>query len=64
MKEVADLIFMSESNFCKFLKKATNITFSDYLNELRVNATCKLLLCSDDNIKISHLTVDLNPKLF
>jgi AraC-like DNA-binding protein len=51
LKEVADLIFMSESNFCKFFKKATNITFSDYLNELRINATCKLLLCSDENIK-------------
>jgi AraC-like DNA-binding protein len=51
LKEVADLIYMTESNFCKFFKKSTSITFSNYLNELRINAVCKLLLYSDDNIK-------------
>jgi AraC-like DNA-binding protein len=51
LKEVADLIYMTESNFCKFFKKSTSITFSNYLNELRINAVCKLLSYSDDNIK-------------
>lgn len=51
LKDVADLIFMTESNFCKFFKKTTSITFSNYLNELRINAVCKLLLYSDENIK-------------
>lgn len=55
LKEVAQLVFMSESNFCKFFKKATNTTFSDYLNDLRINAACHLLLSSEDNVsKIAH----------
>jgi AraC-like DNA-binding protein len=51
LKKVADLIFMSESNFCKFFKKATSITFSNYINDLRINAVCNFLLNSDENIK-------------
>jgi AraC-like DNA-binding protein/quercetin dioxygenase-like cupin family protein len=55
LKQVADLVFMSESNFCKFFKKATNTTFSDYLNDLRINEACHLLLSSEENIsKIAH----------
>jgi AraC-like DNA-binding protein/mannose-6-phosphate isomerase-like protein (cupin superfamily) len=50
LKEVADLIYMTESNFCKFFKKTTTITFSNYLNDLRINAVCKLLLVSEENI--------------
>ncbi|MFN7489297.1 MAG: AraC family transcriptional regulator [Chryseotalea sp.] len=51
LKEVADLLHMTESNFCKFFKKSTGITFSNYIHELRINAACKLLLHSDNNIK-------------
>ena len=55
LKQVSDLVFMSESNFCKFFKKATNTTFSDYLNDLRINEACHLLLYSEENIsKIAH----------
>lgn len=50
LKQVADLVFMSESNFCKFFKKATGTTFSDYVNNLRINEACHLLLYSDDTI--------------
>jgi AraC-like DNA-binding protein len=51
LKEIADLVYMSESNFCKFFKKSTGNTFSDYLNELRINEVCKLLIHSDETIK-------------
>jgi AraC-like DNA-binding protein len=55
LKQVADLVYMSESNFCKFFKKATSTTFSDYLNDLRINEACHLLLSTEDNIsKIAH----------
>jgi AraC-like DNA-binding protein len=55
LKRVADLVFMSESNFCKFFKKATGTTFSDYLNDLRITEACHLLLSSEDNVsKIAH----------
>ena len=44
LKEVADLIFLTESNFCKFFKKATGKTYSDYLNELRINEACRFAM--------------------
>ena len=50
---VADLVYMTESNFCKFFKKATGKTFSDYVNEMRIQAACQLL--RDSKIKISTL---------
>jgi AraC-like DNA-binding protein len=50
LKQVADLVFMSESNFCKFFKKATGTTFSDYLNDLRINEACHLLLSTEDTV--------------
>jgi AraC-like DNA-binding protein len=50
LKQVANLVFMTQSNFCKFFKKATGSTFSDYLNELRINEACHLLIYSEDNI--------------
>lgn len=53
LKQVADLIYMSESNFCKFFKKATGTTFSDYVNDLRVTEACHMLLSTDKTI--SHI---------
>lgn len=43
IKQVANLIHVTESNFCKFFKKTTGITFSDYVNEIRINEACRLL---------------------
>ena len=50
LKQVADLIFLTESNFCKFFKKATGKTFSDYVNEIRINEACRLLIQSEKTI--------------
>lgn len=50
LKQVADLIYLTESNFCKFFKKATGKTYSDYLNEIRINETCRLLMQSEKAI--------------
>ena len=50
LKEVADLVYLTESNFCKFFKKATGKTYSDYLNELRINEACRLLVQSEKSI--------------
>lgn len=50
LKEVADIVHMSESNFCKFFRKSTSTTFSDYLNDLRITEACHLLLYTDDPI--------------
>jgi AraC-like DNA-binding protein len=52
LKEVADLIYLTESNFCKFFKKATGKTYSDYLNEIRINEASRLLIQSDKTISL------------
>ncbi len=50
LQQVSELVFMTESNFCKFFKKATSTTFSDYVNNLRINEACHLLIYTEDNI--------------
>lgn len=43
LQQLADLIHVTESNFCKFFKKTTGKTYTDYLNEIRINEACRLL---------------------
>jgi AraC-like DNA-binding protein len=50
LKEVADLIHLTESNFCKFFKKSTGKTYSDYINEIRINEASRLLVQTEQNI--------------
>jgi AraC-like DNA-binding protein len=50
LKQVANQIYLTESNFCKFFKKATGKTYSDYLNEIRINESARLLLQTDKTI--------------
>jgi AraC-like DNA-binding protein len=52
LKQVADLIHLTESNFCNFFKKATGKTFSDYLNSIRITRSCQLLLQTDKPINV------------
>jgi AraC-like DNA-binding protein len=47
---VADLLHLTESNFCKFFKKATGKTYSDYLNEMRINEACRLLVQTEKSV--------------
>jgi AraC-like DNA-binding protein len=50
LSEMAALINLSESAFCKFFKRTTGKTFSDYLSEIRVGHACHLLSETDDTI--------------
>jgi len=50
LSEVASLIHLSVGTFCKFFKKVTGKTFSDYLNEIRIGNTCYLLSETDKTI--------------
>jgi AraC-like DNA-binding protein len=50
LKEMASLINLSESAFCKFFKRTTGKTFSDYLADIRIGHACHLLTESDDTI--------------
>jgi AraC-like DNA-binding protein/quercetin dioxygenase-like cupin family protein len=47
LEHTAALIHLSPSAFCKFFKRATGKTFSDYVNDIRVGNACQLLTESD-----------------
>ena len=44
LPDVAELVNLSPSAFCKFFKKRTGKTFSQTLNEIRVGHACKLFI--------------------
>lgn len=50
LRDVADLINMSESAFSHFFKKHTNKSFTEFITDVRIGNTCKLLLSTDDSI--------------
>jgi AraC-like DNA-binding protein len=50
LKKIASLINLSESAFCKFFKRTTGKTFTDYLVDIRIGHACHLLSESDDTI--------------
>ncbi|MEL6846328.1 MAG: AraC family transcriptional regulator, partial [Bacteroidota bacterium] len=47
LKEVADLIGMSEQSFSRFFSRMMGRPFFSYLNEFRINAAGRLLLDTD-----------------
>jgi AraC-like DNA-binding protein len=48
--KVAALIYLSPSAFCKFFKRITGKTFSDYVNEIRITNVCNDLLATDKQV--------------
>lgn len=50
LKKAASIIHLSESAFCKFFKRASGKTFSDYNNDIRIAHACELLLETDQPI--------------
>jgi AraC-like DNA-binding protein len=51
LKDVADLVNMSETAFSHYFKKCTNSSFSDYTNDLRLGLAAKMLFESEHSIK-------------
>ncbi|MBD2723111.1 AraC family transcriptional regulator [Hymenobacter armeniacus] len=50
LAEAASLIGMSESAFSRFFKKFTNLSFTDYVNYLRIGYASKLLIQSNHTV--------------
>jgi AraC-like DNA-binding protein len=50
LTEVAAKLHLSETAFCKFFKRASGRTFSDYVNEIRIAHACKLLIETDKQV--------------
>ncbi len=51
LSEVAALIHLSPSAFCKFFKRHTGRGFSDYVNDIRVAEACLQLVRTDKTIR-------------
>ncbi|MBD0288794.1 MAG: helix-turn-helix transcriptional regulator [Flavisolibacter sp.] len=49
VKEVAAQTHLTPAAFCRYFKKATHLTFTDFLNQYRINQAKKLLL-HDKNV--------------
>lgn len=52
LTRASEIVHLSESAFCKFFKRVTGRTFSDYVNEIRISKACELLLESDKQIEL------------
>lgn len=50
LKKAASLVHLSETAFCKFFKRTSGKTFSEYTNEIRIAYACQLLIETDETI--------------
>lgn len=49
--QVSEIISISRSSFCRYFKSCTGKDYSTFLNEVRMNAACKLLAFGSEPIK-------------
>lgn len=47
IQKAATLIHLTPGAFCKFFKRMTSTTFSDYVNDIRIANVCNLLIATD-----------------
>jgi AraC-like DNA-binding protein len=50
LDDVASLVNMSDSAFCRYFYKRTQKTFFEFLNETRIGYSCRLLLDGKKNV--------------
>lgn len=50
LEKIARIASMTTTSFCRFFKKMTGQTFTEYLNELRIGRACQLLIESRKNV--------------
>jgi transcriptional regulator GlxA family with amidase domain len=44
IREVADIANLTVPSFCNYFKKVVNQTYTDFVNEYRINKACQLLM--------------------
>ena len=50
LEAASELVSMTKSSFCKFLKKHAKKTFSEIVNEIRISHACELMIQTDKKI--------------
>ena len=48
LEKISDVANMTKNAFCKYFKKRTNKTYFKFLNELRIEHACKLVVSNND----------------
>ena len=48
LEKISNVANMTKNAFCKYFKKRTNKTYFRFLNELRIEHACKLVVCNND----------------
>lgn len=56
LEDVASLSSMSVSNFCKYFKGRVKKTYVQYLTEVRIGMSCKMLI--NNSLSISQIAYD------
>ncbi len=56
LQDVADLLNMTTTSFCRYFKPRANKTFTRFVNEIRIGNSRKLLL--EDNFNISQISYE------
>ena len=54
LEKISELVFLSPQSFCRYFKKHTLKTYTEFLNEVRINEACKKFM-SDDFQNISSV---------
>ena len=60
MAEIAERVGMTESQFSRYFRRATGNTFTDFVNRLRINRACQLLMETDQYISTICYNVGFN----
>ena len=55
LNDIASIACITPSAFCKYFKTKTNKTFTHFVNEIRINYACELLL--NMNLDISQISI-------
>lgn len=56
LSEVAEMVNMSESSFCRFFKQHTSKSFIDFLTDIRLGAASRALI--DSSLSIAEIGYD------
>lgn len=57
LEDVAQLVNLNKSSFCRFFKLRVHKTFSQFLNEIRIAHACKLLV--NNNMNVSEICYEV-----
>ena len=50
LEEIAGLVHMAPASVCRFFKSSTGMTIFEYLNKIKIDYSCRLLLNTDLNV--------------